>query len=180
MNNRGTLLLLLAVVAVGALLAIEGGFGSEEEAPGGRPGPQRQETPATPLMGVGLDEVKSVELTDEGVVVRVDRPASGWKDAEVADAMIDFIGTIGRLGEIQRIQAESAALGDYGLAPARRKIRVERDAGEALELQLGDRNPAGTGLYVRRASGGDVILAGALVEWEFEKLLRRLRPTPAA
>jgi hypothetical protein len=68
-------------------------------------------------------------------------------------------------------QAEGAGLAEYGLAPAVERLRVLDDTGhELIALDIGNRNPAWTGVYARRAGSADVLLVGSLLRWELDKL----------
>jgi hypothetical protein len=68
-------------------------------------------------------------------------------------------------------QAEGTGLAEYGLAPAVEHLRVLDDTGhELIALDIGNRNPAWTGVYARRAGAADVLLVGSLLRWELDKL----------
>ncbi len=60
----------------------------------------------------------------------------------------------------------------YGLGPDAMRLRVTGDAGTIADLDVGAMNPAGTGVYVRRHGEPAVLLAGALLRWEIEKIRR--------
>jgi len=68
-------------------------------------------------------------------------------------------------------QVDGADLAEYGLAPAVEHLRVLDDTGhELIALDIGNRNPAWTGVYARRAGTADVLLVGSLLRWELDKL----------
>jgi hypothetical protein len=66
-------------------------------------------------------------------------------------------------------------------AAGRRRDRLSlatRDGRPALALEIGAPNPAGTGLYVRRADRPYVLLLGGVLRWELAKL-RDAAPQPS-
>ena len=109
----------------------------------------------------------------------------GWVDAagqrwpsDVVDVAIDALTS---LHPRTVAQAEGADLAEYGLAPAVERLRVLDDTGhELIALDIGNRNPAWTGVYARRAGTADVLLVGSLLRWELEKLrsARESKTTP--
>ena len=50
--------------------------------------------------------------------------------------------------------------------------RVANDTGTIADVEVGAMNPAGTGVYVRRYGEPPVLLVGALLRWELEKVRR--------
>ena len=68
------------------------------------------------------------------------------------------------------VDADPAEPSDYGLGPDTPRLRVMAAGKELLSLEIGERNPAWTGLYARLAGQREVILVGAVLHWELEKL----------
>src|SRR3989442_1562213 len=66
---------------------------------------------------------------------------------------------------------DPATPGDYGLGPGGRRLGLAAaDGRPLLALELGERNPAWTGLYARRAGEPAVLLVGGVLAWELEKV----------
>src|SRR5262249_44117910 len=97
-----------------------------------------------------------------------------------ADAMIDFVHNLLGIGVLVDIPAEQANLADFGLQRPQSIVRVAlRGESTPIVLLIGDRNPATTGVYIRIGDNGPVVLAGALVTWEFDKAFKALEPAAA-
>jgi hypothetical protein len=64
-------------------------------------------------------------------------------------------------------------LADYGLDSPRSVLELSLAAqSNPLVLEVGNQNPATTGIYARVDRDGPVLLAGSLLSWEIDKLLR--------
>jgi hypothetical protein len=100
---------------------------------------------------------------------------AGWVDAagqrwpaDVVEATLDALTS---LHPRTVVAAGDAGLAEYGLAPAPERLRVLDDTGrELVALDIGNRNPAWTGVYARRPGESDVLLVGSLLRWELDKL----------
>jgi hypothetical protein len=78
------------------------------------------------------------------------------------------------------VSNDPADLRDYGLRPPASILEIRlQDPAEPIVLEIGNRNPATTGVYARVNRRGPILLAGALVAWEFEKAFAAL-PVPGA
>ncbi|HZR80144.1 MAG TPA: DUF4340 domain-containing protein [Candidatus Binatia bacterium] len=130
-------------------------------------------TPATPLLAIDPSAVREVDVRRGDVAGRLRRTPAGWSlalgsgerqvDADVVESFLGVLRTTARLTHF--VESDLAA---FGLDPPRGEV-VLRDRGET-HLSLGDRNPALTALYVRIAPSPDVVLAGSIVHWEFDRL----------
>jgi len=165
MTARGTVFL-LAVLA--ALLGYLWVFEIHPRAPAGPP-------PAPPLLSVPFANVARVELRDRDRTLTALRSAAGWTDPAgrpwVAGTVTDLIETLGSLRPVMVVDPAPREPADYGFGrDARRLELVTGDGQAALALELGERNPAWTGLYARRAGRPEVLLVGAVLGWELEKL----------
>jgi len=136
-------------------------------------GPAQRNAPPTrtrPLLDFDPGEVVRVELVDDGRTLETQRTDSGWQGVERSDAIDDFLRNLAAIGVVLDLPVSESDLQDYGLATPRKVIRLSiRGRPQPLVLHLGDRNPATTGVYVRIGDNGPVVLAGALVAWEFDK-----------
>jgi hypothetical protein len=136
--------------------------------------PQRQPTvPVQPLLDFSPTEVTGIRLEHGGRTVEAQRGAGGWPNTEPPGAIEDFLHNLTQLAVLSDIPATAGDLKDFGLQPAQSILHLQVRNRDPLVLQIGDRNPATTGVYVR-VGEGPVVLAGALVQWEFEKAFRAL------
>jgi hypothetical protein len=76
------------------------------------------------------------------------------------------------MGRVMEFPSDAGTLKDYGLDSPRSVLELSLDQGSPLVLEVGNQNPAGTGVYVRVNRDGPIILGGALVLWELDKLLK--------
>ena len=177
MGWRGTALLAFLLVVAGAYLWFEESP-PEQPAPPlwGAPQP-REPTKAIPrLLDFKPADVVAVELERDGEVRKTARQQESWQASVDPRSIDDFLSNLGGLGVLAEIPAGAGELKDYGLAPPKSVLRLRlRDHTAPLVLLIGDHNPATTGVYVRLDESGPVLLAGALVAWEFDKAFKALR-----
>ncbi len=167
MTARGTALLvaLLATLA-GYLWVVE--LGSRRAAP-----PTAAEAP--PLLRVPPAAVARVELAEGERRVTAVRGERGWTDAAghpwSEGAISDLLAALGALRPLTTVDPDPAVPGDYGLGQGARRLELAAaDGRPLLALELGERNPAWTALYARRAGEPAVLLVGGVLGWELEKL----------
>lgn len=173
MTGRGTLLL------VGVLLGLLGYLWMAEVRP------RRPAAPVSgppPLLIVPPAMVAQVEVETHGVHLTAVRHDGTWGDADGrpwrADAVSDLVATLETLRPVMVVDLDPKEPGDYGLGPEAEHVRIIGTDGQPLlALEVGDRNPSWTGLYARRAGQPEVILVGAVLRWELEKL-RGAAPSP--
>jgi len=169
MTARGTALLVAFVgVLAGYLWAVELG-------PRRRTASTAVEPP--PLLAVPPAAVARVELAEGGRRTTALRGERGWTDAAGRawpdGAVTDLIAALGALRPLATVDPDPTAPADYGLGPGARRLELAGADGRPLvALELGERNPAWTGLYARRAGAPEVLLVGAVLGWEIEKLRR--------
>ncbi len=181
MGWRGTGALALCVALAAVLLWFEGPARQETAsraltfAAGALPEPT---APIPRLLEFVPADVAAVELEHGGLTRRAQRNGDEWEAPSASSVVDDLLHNISSLGVLAEIPAGPADLKDYGLEPPQSVLRLQlRGRAQALVLQIGDRNPATTGVYVRVGENGPVVLAGALVTWEFEKAFKGLGPT---
>ena len=105
------------------------------------------------------------------------RTPDGWDDAagnrrsaDVVDAVLDSLGSLHPHAVLEG-ETKTGSLAEYGLAPARERLLLSDDRGNALlSVDIGTRNPAWTGYYARREGRDEVLLVGALLRRELDKL----------
>jgi hypothetical protein len=130
---------------------------------------------APPLLDAPADAVTRVEWVDGGTRLTVVRTPGGWTDAAGrpwrSNAPEDLLGALATLRPVAVVSADPTALGEYGLGAGASHLELfGSDDRPLLRLDLGRRNPAWTGVYVRRADTAEILLVGALLHWELRKL----------
>jgi len=138
--------------------------------------PQRAPTTAVqPLLEFRSEDVMSVRLEHAGQIVQAERDGDHWIGAASPGDISDFLRSLGGLGVLAQIPEGAADLKAFGLQPPQRVLQLHlRGVAAPLVLEIGDRNPATTGVYARIGADGPVVLAGALAVWEFDKAFRAL------
>jgi Domain of unknown function (DUF4340) len=164
MTARGTALLvaLLATLA-GWLWVVER-----------RSAPALPAQPA-PLLSAPPDAVARVELAEGERRLTAVRGEQGWTDVAgrpwSQGPVSDLLAALGTLRPLATVDPDPATPGDYGLGPGARRLELAAaDGRPLLALELGERNPAWTGLYARRAGEPAVLLVGGVLDWEVAKL----------
>lgn len=182
MGWRGTAILALLVLALGTYLWFQPTPSPDLPVPDdvAREVPTREPTEVlSPLLDFAPADVVRITFERGGRSFEAKRTGGRWQETEPAGVIEDFLQTLGQMSRLAEIPATSTELTDYGLQQPRDTLRLWlKDHAEPLVLEIGDRNPATTGVYVR-VDRGPVLLAGALVEWEFDKgfkALARLQP----
>lgn len=110
---------------------------------------------------------------------RAERTAAGWSGVGQVTDMNDFLHDMEELAEIMPIEVGPETLRDHGLDPPQASIELTRTDAPPLLLLVGARNPPATGVYVRVGADGPVVLTGALLLWDLEKIERALAPPPS-
>ena len=168
MTTRGTLLLVAVLVGLAGYLWM---------AEVGQQTPLRASEPieAAPLLAVPPAGVARVELEDGAQRLVAVRREGGWSDPAGrpwdGEAVADLLESLGSLRPLMTVDPDPAEPADYGFGPDTARIRLlARDGRPLLVLDVGERNPAWTGLYARHVGSREVMLVGALLRWELEKL----------
>jgi hypothetical protein len=163
---RGTLVML----AIAAALAV----GVWMDQPRLLPAPPTA-APRTPALLAAAPAATRLEWQRESERLTLVQASDGWRDALghrwPAGTVEGVLEVLASLHPHAVAPGAEVDLAEYGLAPARERLRVLDDTGrELLALDIGDRNPAWTGVYARRAGDDEVLLVGALLRWELDKL----------
>jgi Domain of unknown function (DUF4340) len=133
-------------------------------------------TPQTPaLLDAPLTSVSRFEWQRGDDRLTLVRTPAGWHDAaghpwpaDVVDVALDALAS---LHPHPVLSDEPIDYAQYGLEPAAERLRVLDGTGtELLAMDIGNRNPAWTGSYARRSGRPEVLLVGALLRWELDKL----------
>ncbi len=167
MTVRGTAVLVLIATALATFTFLAGGPLVPSAPP---PLPE-----GSPLLDTEIAKVARVEWERGADRLTLVRTPAGWVDAagqrwptDVVEAALDALAS---LHPRPVAAVNDGDLAEYGLAPAPERLRVLDDTGrELLALDIGNRNPAWTGVYARRFGAADVLLIGSLLRWELDKL----------
>jgi hypothetical protein len=125
------------------------------------------------LLDFAPAEVTALRIDHDGKSLAAQRDDSGWSGFTTAKKITDYLTSLQELAVIRRLDDGAPAdLAQYGLAPPRTTVELQRSDGPPIRLHLGDANPTGTGAYCRRGDSGPVIVTGALARWDLDKLLR--------
>ena len=180
MGARGTLVLALLVVVIGAYLWLEDAAppeaGRSTDTLLGEPRVVPNQ-PVRHLIDFQPADVVAIRLDRDGTTRDTQRSGDTWSKTAKPAAIKDFLTNLAQLAVLMDIPAGATSLRDYGLEPPRSVLQLQISGRSTpLVLQIGDRNPSVTGVYVRLGEDGPVVLAGALVAWEFDKAFRALGP----
>jgi Domain of unknown function (DUF4340) len=173
MSARGTLLLLVVLAGLAGYLVLD-------QLAARRDLPARRDAPGTPPLLPGPPgDVTRIDLERNGRRLTVHRQDGGWALPDGGPCppgiVAGLLETLGRVGPVMVVDPAPADPAEYGLAPPAGRLRVRgRDARVLLDLELGERNPAWTAFYARRAGSGAVVLVGSEVRWELDKLQNAL------
>jgi len=158
-----------ATAALAALLAALGGYLFIAERPrAGTPPPE-----AAPLLAEPASAVARIELTQgERRVVALRRgDAWAYEHGTASDGAADLVEALRTLRPLMVVDPSPHAPDDYGFGAEARHVRLlAADGRSLLSLDVGNRNPVWTALYVRRDGAPEVLLVGAQLAWEIEKL----------
>jgi hypothetical protein len=153
MTVRGTLALAVILVVLIAYLRLTA------PAPG---------EPAAAALLPGLERASVIEVVRGGTVTRLVRGDQAWSEARAED-FLDALRSIPVLTVIDDSPGDPAA---YGFGPDALRLRVAAGGTPLGAIDVGAVNPAQTGVYVRRVGEPSVLLVGALLRWELEKIRR--------
>ena len=173
MSRRSTLVLALLVAVCGAYLWFDVARRAAPDAGSDAPG---LATPgAEPLLALAPEQVTIVRLRQGTTTREAQRRDGGWNPDRANGLLDDFLRSLARLPVLHEIPAAGDDLGDYGLAPPHGSIELRAaDRTDPVVLEVGDRNPPGSAVYVRLVDRGRVVLAGALVRHDFDRTFAAL------
>jgi hypothetical protein len=138
------------------------------------PPPIGPDSDASTLLAPPLDDATIVEVTQGGRTTTFVRRDGRWN----APGVPDLLAALASLRVLAVIDAGTDPE-SYGFRADALRLRVATDGRELMAIDVGAMNPAETGVYVRRAGQRPVLLIGALLRWELEKLRRVASETAA-
>ena len=121
-------------------------------------------TPLTPA----LDDATAVEIAQADRITRLVRKDGTWSPKATSD-LLEALASLRVLAVMDPDPADPAS---YGFGADALRLRIIADAKELVAIEVGAMNPAETGVYVRLGGERPVLLVGALLRWELEKLRR--------
>jgi hypothetical protein len=174
MGWRGTMVLALALFLAAAYayvdLSRDGEISLDTVLGLTRPTPPGSE--ANRLLAFRPDEIVAVEIRWSEREARIRRSAASGSGGARPEAIDDFLAAVLELSEILVLDVRPDELADYGLDPPRGTVVLRRASGAPLTLEIGNHNPSATGVYARVGATSRVILTGAVVLWEVEKMIK--------
>lgn len=140
--------------------------------------PRATAPPVTPLVLAQPAEVRKLVFHSQGRTLATERTQNGWTHTDRSGLVEDFVQDLTSLGALDRIPAsEPNVLHEFGLDPPQAVLEVYvTGTAEPLRIHFGNLNPPGTNVYVRVPPSEDILLAGALLKWAFDRTLAALEP----
>jgi hypothetical protein len=157
---RGTLVLAAVLAALLAYLALTRA-------------PDPRLTNAAPALATALDRATRIEVAQGPAVTTFVRRDGTWNDERVPD-LLETLVSLRVLATIDDAPTDASI---FGFGPDAPRLRVIADTDVVLALEIGTMNPAETGVYVRHNGETRVLLVGALLRWELDKLRRVVSTT---
>jgi len=96
------------------------------------------------------------------------RTADGGADPDAVPALLDALTTLTPLLVVDVAPDDPER---FGLGPDAVRLLAWSGRSVVLDLDVGTRNPAWTGVYVRRHGTRPIVMTGALLTWEIAKVL---------
>lgn len=136
-----------------------------------------------PLLALRPEEVKKIEINslNGGELI------GEWKEKRWSllhgnavgnwEATIDdFIVNLLMLVEIEKFGVENIQLKTFGLENPAFQITLTDITDKTYQILIGDTNPVRTSVYVKRAESPQVIIVGAVLNYELQKITPLLAP----
>ena len=128
--------------------------------------------------------IRQVEVTPrDGSPYSFARKGGGWVmvgpagEVEVPSDRLDgFLETLAGLTRLVVIDEPDLSRAQFGLDPPRAVVTMRGD--QEIAIAIGDRNPPLTALYVQLLPRTNIVLVGAVLLWEFDKLATLARTQP--
>ena len=163
----------MTVRGTAGLLAVLAGLGAYLWLVEFRPAPARDADAAPALLATPTAAAR-VDLERPDRPLRAIRAGSRWTDDAgrpwQTDVVPDLLATLATLRPVMVVDAEAGEPAAYGLAAPERLRVSAADGRELARIDVGKPNPSGTGLYARVGDRRDVVLIGAVLRWELDKL----------
>lgn len=136
-----------------------------------------------PLLALRPEEVKKIEINslNGGELI------GAWKEkrwsllhgntvgnweATIDDFIVNLLMTV----EIEKFGVENIQLKNFGLENPAFRITLTDITDKTYQILIGDTNPVRTSIYVKRAESPQVIIVGAVLNYELQKIAPLLAP----
>jgi hypothetical protein len=137
-----------------------------------------------PVVALDPKQIRQVEVTPrDGSPYSFARKNGGWVmvgpagEGEVPSDRLDgFLETLAGLTRLVVIDEPDLSRAQFGLDPPRAVVTMRGD--QDIAIAIGDRNPPLTALYVQVLPRTNIVLVGAVLLWEFDKLAALARTQP--
>lgn len=136
-----------------------------------------------PLLFLDYRDVKRIQIkTSEGKELICERNRGEWnlikgnKVEKWRSKIADFVSYLISAVEIDRFAVKSSQLGKFGLEDPPYKITVTDVTDKTYQLMIGDDTPVRTCVYVKFVDYPEVIIVGALLNWELSKISSLFSP----
>jgi hypothetical protein len=118
----------------------------------------------------------AVEIRAAGTTRRFEHAGGRWSTAAgdpAPDGLAALVEALRMLPPVLVVDDAPAEPAEFGFGPDAVRLVAWSDATPALDLEVGARNPAWTGVYVRRHGERPIVMMGALLWWELAKVRGR-------
>lgn len=174
MKEKHILVLALILLVLTAYYSVfEADFDSRK--PAGPVGP--------PILLLHYSDVKRVEIqAADGRAVRCERSGPTWtllqgNNAEQWESKItDFVGYFVSAPEVDKFPEDPQRLSEFGLDNPGYRITIIDVTDKPYHLIVGNTTPVGVSVYAKFVESPEVIIVGALLNWELNKLGPLLAP----
>jgi len=147
------------------------------------PSPEEPEEIGPPVLFLDYRDVKKIQVrTSEGKELICERKGRGWElikgeetekwRAKITDFVIYLISAV----EIDKIPVENSQLSHYGLENPAFQITLTDITDKTYQLMIGDTTPVKTSVYAKFADSLNIIIVGALLNWELSKMAPLFTP----
>lgn len=124
-----------------------------------------------PLADVQAGEVVGLEIRVGERRIVMHKTEGTWSGPLAPGAVEEFFANLRGVGRLSHIPAGDRDLAEFGLDDPHRSVRITmRDSADSIRIDVGESNPAKTAVYTRIDQVGPIVLAGALLNWEIDKL----------
>jgi len=130
-------------------------------------------------------DVKALRVvTFDGRELFCERKGESWRlwkgtqTENVQSTVEDFLTALFTTQQIDRFAAQGQSMGDFGLDTPSHIITVTDRTDKDYQLRLGETSPTGACTYAQFAESPDILVVGALLEWEVQKVEPLLAASP--
>lgn len=143
-----------------------------------RVNPPPPEVEGKKFLSPDLAPIDGVEIVRGRKDFRLEKVEGGWemldhggREKIVDDRVEEFLTTVRGLVELVDIgPASEVSLAEFGLADPKERLVLAPEGQPEIRILLGDRNPPLTGIYALVLPGEHVVLVGAVLLLELDKL----------